>query len=284
MSPSSAELATGQSGTGQAGFLAQIGAVVRRDLSIQLSYQLELLMRAEAVLAGCATLFFLGHLVPQGHLGPYRGGYFEFALLGLVVTSFSSLGLRAFTSTISGEQREGTLEIVIAGPVRLSVLMAGVLIVPLGLTVLELLVYIGFGVGAIGAGLRASGLLLALPVLIVTVTSFSVLGIFSAAIVLVSKRGDPVVTLVSQAASFLGGAVFPVTLLPSWAQAAAHGVPAYYSLQGLRGALLGDASWSEILFNTGVLAAFTVALLPVSLWALRRALAFTRATGTLGTY
>lgn len=262
----------------------QIGAIGRRDLTIQLSYQVAFLLRAQAMFFSVATLVFLGRLVPSHELGPYRGGYFEFALIGLVVGSFTTLGLRSLTAAIYDEQQEGTLEILLASPVRLGVLLTGSMMVPFALAVVEVLIYLVVGLGIVGRGIDVSGALLAIPVFVLTISTFAAVGVLSAAFILVTKRGDPIATIVGQATAFLGGAVFPVALLPGWVQAFSYLVPAYYSLQGLRVALLGSEHIGAVLTDIGALALFTIVLGPLSLFLFGRALRLARTTGTLGTY
>ena len=75
--------------------------------------------------------------------------------------------------------------------------------------------------------------------------------------------------------------MYPVTVLPTPLQWLARLVPVTYSLQGMRLALLQQASISSLWPNLRALLLFAVVLLPVSLavfsWALRR----TKISGTL---
>jgi ABC-type multidrug transport system permease subunit len=73
--------------------------------------------------------------------------------------------------------------------------------------------------------------------------------------------------------------MFPVAL-----EILARCFPAYYGINGLREALLGDFGWREIAPDFLVLAAFVAVLLPLSMWIFERALAASRRAGILGNY
>jgi len=261
----------------------QMAAIARRDARIQLSYKFDLLLQVEGVAFGVTVTYFIARLVPDVRLRPYAGGYFEFALIGLAASLLAGVGLAAFTSSIDRAQAEGTLEILLATPSRLSTLLIGSLIVPLTLATIQVLG--AFCVGLMfGARLDLGGAALAVPVFALTITSFGGLGLLSAAFIILAKRGSLISVAVTQATSLLGGALFPVGLMPIWARAAARLVPSYYALNGLRGALIGNAGVGETLRHAGALVAFTAVLVPLGLWCFARALRLARVAGTLGTY
>lgn len=268
-----------------AGVLARAGAIARRDLRTQVSYHFALLLRLGSLGFSIAIFFFISKLVGNAEeLAQYRGGYFEFVLIGLAVTSFTLVGLRTFASTIGAEQGQGTLEILLTMPTGLGPILAGALAVPLTMTALEIAVYLGVGVGVFGVGLPPGGVLLSIPLLILTVSTFCALGIFSAAFIVLTKRGDPITAFIAQSTSFLGGALFPVTLFPEALQSVSRVVPAYYGIKGLRDVLIGGAGAVDILDELAVLAAFTAVLLPAAMATLRWALRIAKTTGTLGNY
>jgi ABC-2 type transport system permease protein len=261
----------------------KLGAVASRDLRTQTSYQFNLFLRFGSLLLAIASFYFVSQLVDEApELANYRGGYFEFVMVGMLVTSFTLVGLRTFAQTISAEQSLGTLEIVLASPIGVGNLLAGALVVPLGMTALEIIFYLVLGIGIVGVGFTAVGVLLALPLLILTIATFCALGIASAAFIVLTKRGDPITAVVAQATTFLGGAYFPVSLMPEPVQWLARATPAYYGITGIREALLGTAGPSAFFDELIALIIFTAVLLPASLWLLSWALRVARVTGTLG--
>ena len=269
---------------GEASALARVLAIARRDAAVQLSYRFGLLARFTEVGVTATTLFFISKLVGNPEqLAPYRGDYFAFALIGAVIISFATLGLGAFSRTISDEQQAGSLEVLLSVPAPLSVILAGTFVVPLALTALEVLVY---AVIAASLGIRFSfgAIALALPALALTIAGFCALGVLSAALIVLTKRGDPVTLVAARATAVLAGSLFPISVLPGWLQAVAKLVPAYYGLQAMRSALLAGAGLRDIAGDLVVLGGFAVVLVPLSLACFARAVGVARVSGTLGTY
>jgi len=263
--------------------LGQIAAMARRDLRVQRTYHFQLLTQLANIPLVLGTYFFLGKLVGRSAaLSSLDGGYFEFALIGFMTVSFATVALSAFSQGIAAEQQGGTLEVLLSSPAaRLSVLLSGSLAVPFGLAAIQAVLLFSLGWVMAGGSLEASGLLLAVVLLGLTMGSFGALGILSAALMLVTKRGDPLSGFVLQGTSLLAGAVFPVTLLPGPLRAAAQLLPAYYGFDGMRRVLLGDAGLAEIAPQLLALTAFLVVLVPLSLFVFGRAVEIGRITGTL---
>ena len=262
---------------------SRLAALATRDLILELSYHFQLFLRAWTMLISVAMFFFLSRLVGEAQeLEGYRGGYFEFALIGLVIMGYSQACVSSFARSIEREQSSGSLEILLATATRLPTLMAGSLVVPLLFASTEALLYFGIGWGLSGVGFPLEGILLSVPLLLLTLGAFAAVGIFSATVIVLTKRGDPFSSLVLQASNLLAGAVFPIAVLPDVLQLLARAVPAFYGLRGVRELLLAGGGLSDVSSDLLALGAFNVVLLPLSMWALSRALRIARITGTLG--
>ncbi|MGH8875114.1 MAG: ABC transporter permease [Acidimicrobiia bacterium] len=269
--------------TEAATFAERVGVVARRDLSVELSYHYSFAMRYLGILLSIATFFFLSKLVGEAPLlGEYSGGYFEFALVGLIMTGLTATSLTAFNSAVSAEMSAGTLEILLATATRPFSMVAGVLVVPLALRLVDTVLYLGFGVWLLGAGFTAGGLLLSVPLFVMSIMTFAALGILAASFVVLTKRGDPITGLLVQITSLLAGTLFPISVLPTPLQYLSKLIPTFYALRGIRGVLLGGEGFLDILDELAVLAGFTAVLLPIALWSLSRAIRISKVTGTLG--
>jgi ABC-2 type transport system permease protein len=144
--------------------------------------------------------------------------------------------------------------------------------------------YLTIGLGVLGAGVSLFGVLWAVPLLALTLTSFCAFGIAGASIVVLAKRGDPLAAPLMQLTTVLSGALFPVSVFPGPLQALAHAFPAFYGINGLRDALLGDGGWRALAPDLLVLTCFAVVLVPASMWLFSRAVAAAKRAGTLGNY
>ena len=263
--------------------LNRIGALSRRDAIIEFGYTFQLFLRFVNVAMSVVMFFFLSRLVGQAdQLSGYRGGYFEFALIGLVVMGYSQACVNSFAQSIQRAQGTGTLEILLATSTRLSTLLAGTLVIPLVLASIDagFFLVVGAALGTLASGFER--FVLAGSLMALTLGTFAAVGIFSAAIIVLTKRGDPFSTLVLQASNLLAGAVFPVAVLPDALQVLSRFVPAFYGLRGVRTVLLSDGGFAEVSTDLAILCAFNLVMLPAATWALSRSLRTAKVTGTLG--
>jgi ABC-2 type transport system permease protein len=229
--------------------------------------------------------FYVGKLIDDPpELAAFRGTYFDFAMVGLAVLSVASLGIATFNANIQREQSLGTFEVLLATPTPMSVVLAGSFVYPLLLTVLDVVLYFGICIGLFGAGLTIDGLLLAVPILALTLACFCAFGIAGAALVVLVKRGDPLTGPLTQATTILSGALFPVSVFPAAIEWLARAFPAYYGITGLREAILGRGGWRAVVPDIAVLTGFAIVLLPLSVWLFDRAVAASRRAGTIGNY
>lgn len=265
--------------------LHRIGAIAVRDLRVFWSYRLQMYMTVASSMLMVVGLFFMGRMVGQAPtLGEFTGHYFEFALIGVVFISFVNVGLGAFKKTFTTEQTIGTLEVLLTSPTRLSTLLAGMFVFPLLRSALFMAIYVLTAVVLLGASFELAGALPALVLVALTVLVFCAVGAISGAIIVLTKRGDPVGSLATQGATLLGGALFPVAVLPGWLEGLARLLPPYYALEGVRSALINGAGFGAVADEMLILAGFAVVLVPVSLWIFARALRRARILGTLGNY
>lgn len=265
------------------GFVNRVGALARRDLLIELTYQFQFGLRIFGIFSALIIYFFLGQLIGEtSALEAYEGGYFGFVLVGLIVLNFSQVSVRTFGSSIREAQGNGAFEILLATPTSLTVLMLGTFMVPLLFASIDVGLYALLGWLLMGLSFPLDGVLISALLLVLTVGSFMAIGLFSAAVIVLTKRGDPFASIVLQLTLILAGALFPVTLLPDWAQALSRAVPAFYGLSGIRDVLLADAGLFDVIDEILVISAFNAVLLPLGLLALSRAVRLARVTGTLG--
>jgi ABC-2 type transport system permease protein len=262
-----------------------VRAMVVRDVAIELSYQFQLALRVVQVVFISMSLYFVSKLVDQPEaLARYGGDYFEFSLTGMIVLSFASLGLVHFSRHVSEEQRLGTFEVVLTTPARPGAVLLGSLAVPFLITVVQIATYLTVAIVFFGADIPLGGLALAVPVLALTALSFCAIGIFSAAFIVLTKRGDPITALAAQLTTFFAGTLFPVSLLPGPVQAVSRLFPAYHGLEGVRSAMLTGAGIGDVAGDLLVLTLFAAVLLPAAFGCYSWALSTARTTGTLATY
>ncbi len=262
-------------------------AFLRRDLSLSLSYRLSFLLQFGGIFFSVAIFYFLAQLfgtavAPQ--LEAYGGDYFSFVLIGLAFTGFLGLSLSNFAQSIREGQVMGTLEIMLLSPTRLSTILLSSSLWAYLLTTVRVLVYLLVGVLIFGASLGKANVGTALLVMFLSIASFSGIGILSAALVLLVKKGDPIAWLIGGASSLLAGVYYPVSVLPDWLEPLSRLLPLTYSLNAMRLAVLQGYSIYELRFDILALVAFTVVLTPLAFLVFRKALKRAKMEGSLIQY
>ena len=262
-------------------------AFLKRDLSQALSYRLSFLLQLGGIFFSVAIFYFLSQLFgtavsPQ--LEIYGGDYFSFVLIGLAFSGFLGLSLSNFATSIREGQMMGTLEIMLLSPTRLSAILLSSSLWAYLLTTLRVVVYLLVGSLVFGAGLGQANIVSALLVMLLSIASFSGIGIMSAALVLMVKKGDPVAWLLGGASSLLAGVYYPISVLPGWLEPLSHILPLTYALDAMRLAVLQGYSLYELRFDILILLGFTVILTPLAFLIFRRALKRAKMEGSLIQY
>ena len=266
--------------------LWRILAIAQRDFRDERSYKLRYVSGLMQLAFSAVVVYNIGKLViAPPELAEFGYSYFDFAMIGLAVMTVAQLGISAFNRNIMREQQLGTMEVLLATTTRIPVLLAGSFVLPLVLTVIDLVLYLGLGVGVFGGGLRPFGVVMAVPLLALTLASFCSFGIFGASLVVLIKRGDPLTATADDGHGDPQWRLVPG--LHTAGRSCRHWrgrSPPTTGSTGLREALLTDSGWQEVVPDLLVLLVFDVVLLPLSIAAFRRAVAVARETGTLANY
>ncbi|HKV27396.1 MAG TPA: ABC transporter permease [Candidatus Acidoferrales bacterium] len=255
-----------------------------RDLAIARSYRSAFLLELCETLFGVATFYYLSRFVESPHLSsalPQGGSYFAFALIGVAFFDYLGVAFSALDGSLEEARQNRTLEALLVTQTSLPVLLFGSVLYPFVLTSLRTVVYLAWGVLLFGFSPRSANWGGAILILLSSILAFAGLGVFSTSYSLLFKRGNPAKWILLGLSGFLGGMMYPVSVLPGYLQDVARLIPITYSLEGMRAALLGGASFRTLCPSIIALLVFAAILLPLSFltfaWALRR----TKITGTL---
>jgi ABC-2 type transport system permease protein len=182
---------------------------------------------------------------------------------------------------IRDEQLTGTLELLCAQPLRAGQLAAGYAAYPIAFAIARVIFY--FLVAALFLRLETASTdwLGVTVVLLASCFAFVGLGILAAAATIVFKRGVAIVDAAVFAMTFLSGAFFPVSVLPSWARAIGAVMPTRYAFDGLRMALFEGEGWGT---SALVLIAMGLVGIPLATWVFATALRHAKRKGTLAEY
>jgi ABC-2 type transport system permease protein len=260
---------------------------LKRDFSLALSYRLYFITQIFGIFFNVASSYFLSRLFGQAmipQLEQYGGDYFSFVLIGIAFTSYLGLSLSNFAESVREGQMTGTLEIMLLSPTRLSAILFSSSLWPYLLTTINVVVYLIFGALIFGFSVSQANFLTTIVVLILSIASFSGIGILSAAVVLVVKKGDPITWIFGGISTLLAGVYYPISVLPGWLTPLSHILPMTYALDAMRLAMLKGYSLYEVRLDIMVLLGFTLVLTPIAFFAFRKALKRAKMEGSLIQY
>jgi len=265
----------------------RLAAFLRRELLLQLSYRLATWLQLGGILFSVAAFYFLAQFLGGAAsplLAEYGGNYFAFVLIGIAYTAYQSAGLFSFSEAIRNGQIQGTLEAILLTPTPVSLMLLASALWSFILASLQVMLYLLVGVLLFGAALGQVHLGTAVLTLFLSIVAFAGLGILSASIILVTKRGDPISLALAAASALLSGVYYPVALLPRALRALAFLLPMTHALRAMRLALLQGATPLHVAPELAYLALFGLVLFPGGLLTFQLALRRARRDGTLGQY
>jgi ABC-type multidrug transport system permease subunit len=266
--------------------LTVLAAFIRRDWRINISYRAGTALELATMLFSLALFFYLGHLIDNPAFGQAQGlsgGYFAYAVVGLALVRMVQASLSTFSRKLREEQTTGTFEVLMATPNRPGLIVLSSAAYDLLRATISALVLLLAAAAIFGVNFDTSPEALAFTVMALAgcVGLFASLGVAVAAFTVVFKQSTAFLALVVAFVSLLGGAYFPLSVLPDPLEAIAKALPFTWALDVLRDALLGGDV--NLLQLAGLFASAAV-LLPLTLWVFSIALRRARKTGTLATY
>ena len=265
----------------------KVPAFMRRDLLIMLSYRAAFASDLFYIAIQAVMFGFVAQLIDPSTLPSYGGvpaSYFDFVMIGVVITTVSGLLLQRVATAIRQEQMIGTLEALLVTPTSPTTVQAGsvafdLLFIPVRMGLLLTAVAV-----TLGLGYEASGILPSLVLLAAFVPFVWGLGLVTAAAIVTFRRGEGLLGVTMSVLGLASGAFFPLALLPDWIQTLAEANPVAIVMEGTREALIGGVGWDAIGPELMILAVLSAVALFAGVWAFRAALAREHRRGTLGLY
>lgn len=262
-------------------------AFLKKDWRTETSYRFSFILQVIGIFFSVTMFYFISQLfggAADPYLTRYGTDYFSFVLIGIAFSSYFGVGLSSFSNRIRQAQTTGTLEAMLTTPTKHTTIVLSASLWDYLITTFRVIIYLAIGVIFMGVTFRNANFGSALLVLILSIISFSSIGIIAASFIMVIKRGDPVTWIVSSLSSLLGGVYYPVSVLPEGLRWIAMLIPITYSLDAMRLALLQGETIKELLPQIFALVVFCVVLLPSSILAFRYAVKQAKVDGSLTQY
>jgi len=259
-------------------------AFIQRDFIEETSYKFSFFLQFFSIFISVLVFYFIAKLfgaAASAFLAPYGGDYFSFVLIGVAFSNYLEVALHSFSSSIRNAQMTGTLEAVLVTQTEIPTIIISSSLYSFLWTSFRVVVYLLIGILLFKVNISQANFVAAGVILLLTITTFSSIGIISASFIMVMKKGDPVANIFSGLSWFLGGVYYPIAVLPAWLRKFSYLIPLTYSLEGMRLALLKGYSLRELSQNIMGLGLFSLIMLPLSVLCFRLAVDKAKRDGSL---
>lgn len=262
-------------------------AFIRRDFLIESSYKLNYIMKIFGSVAPVIFFYFVSKLITVGDssaLQRYGDSYFDFVIIGLGFARFIDVSLKTFSDSLRLAQVTGCLEAMLSSqthPIAIALMSSLYSLIVAGI---QLILIFAVSILFLGMDINQANLPAAFVVFALSVLNFVGIGLLSAATIILIKRGDPVTWIFSTLGVILGGAYFPIEVMPEWLRAIAALIPVTYSLEAMRLTLLKGYSLTMAAQPVIALGIMTAIILPLGLKMFSMSVIKARRDGTLMHY
>jgi len=265
----------------------KIFAFLKRDFLIARSYKLMFILNWGGIVTTTVTFYFISKLfgnIINPYMVRYGTEYFPYVLIGIAFSTYLYTAISSFADNLRMEQITGTLEMLLLTPIRSRELIIGTSLWDFVFASTRVLGYLLIGVFFLGLKVENFNIISSIVVLIFTIISFSGLGIISAAVIMLFKKGAPLTWFIGAFTSLFGGTYFPIEILPVPLRTISYLLPITYSLRAFRDAILKGASLFEIREDLLVLIVYSIVLFPISIFIFKKAIKRVKLNGSLAHY
>lgn len=262
-------------------------AFIKKDFLISASYKTTFILQWLGGFIPLFTFYFIAKLFEKSQIRPFSlsgEGYLSFVVVGMAFMNYFGSAVGISSSSIKREQLMGTMESVMVSPTDVTTIVIGMglwnfIYVTINCFLYLLCASLFFGIDFSNANILASSV-----AIILTFISSISLSIISASFAMVYKMGNPISWKVGGFSAFLGGAFFPITILPKGLQLISYCLPITYSLKALRLSLLKGYSLRDLAPDIAILFFFSVFLLFLSIQIFKYATMKAKKEGSLSYY
>ena len=263
------------------GVLTRASAIFLRDAKLAISYSANFWFESLGTMFSVVVTYMIAQAVgtnsPDG-----AGSYFNYLTVNMAFFRFQGTALISFANAIRESQLAGTLEVMLATPTSIPLLILSAGLWAFTWTGLQTALFLITAI-PLGFDVTHTNLACVLVFTLLTVACMSPLGIIAASLTMRFKKSGPIEFFFSNVSLVCSGIFLPVDRLPHLLQGVGWLLPITHTLTALRGGFRGDGIVQH-LPDALWLCGATLLLLPLSLLAFSRAVRIARFDGTLGTY
>jgi ABC-2 type transport system permease protein len=264
-----------------AAYLSAMGAIIRRDASVMLSYRMTLISSNLGIIFSLALFYFISQLV---RVPPFQtdGEYFAFAVVGIVIfgVARSSLGV---PQGLRQELVAGTYERLVLSPFGGTAGIVALMLFPMLYALITATFELGVAAAIFGVDVHWGTAAAAIPIGVLGALAFAPFALTFAAITLAFKQ-VPGQSAVLALVSLVSGLYFPVSLLPWWLEWLSKVQPFTPTVDLMRNVLVGLPMPGSFGLALLKLVGFALVGVPVGVFFVRIAGWYSRKRGTVIEY
>ncbi len=256
--------------------LDKIYYFMKRDIISFSTYKTNILLSVVSAFFGALSYAFLGaNATVPSVTQNYGMPFITWLIIGLAFNTYLSQSLTLVQRTIN----PWSLEEVLVSPTGMATFIIGSSLWGFIWSTLVIIIYLAVGVLAFGIILSINilGTMLVVGLGIGTFIGFSMAG---AGVLILTKQGDPITTLITLATNLFGNVIFPIQVMPIGLRVVSLFVPQYYFFQCIRPMLTGQGL-QTILPDLTILIVMCALILPLGYLAYAWCLKTARKNGTL---
>ena len=268
-------------------FLTKLWTFVKRGFAINFSYKVYAVLGILGMLIGVLRFGFMAQFLQMGNSFPalslYGGNLMAYFITGGAYMSYVSVAMNSFHSAIRSEQSMGTLEYLLMSDTPLWQVLTFSGITSFLWTTLNVGMIFIFLVAVFNVQMKIN-IWLSLFILVLSVICIGGIGLTSAGIIMVTKKGDPVSWTFTTLSGLVSGVFFPISILPIWIRWTSYMMPTTYAIRALRKALLVNATFSSVKESVLILVLMSFITVPAGLLTFRWGFNKAREKGSLVEY
>ena len=256
---------------------------VERDVCEMLSYRWAMLLE---LLVG-AVYIFAAYQIGRNVLlnGPGKGGYFEYLLVSMCFWAFYNQATTGLLARARHELLIGTVKAIMCTRTSLVEFLCYCMVSSCLESTARCAAYLVVAVALFEYDATQINVLSSAVVLAMTILSHAPIGLAAAAVLLIIKKGEPMLAVLGTGAMWLlSGGLYPESSLPHFLQTLASALPTTHALHAFRAAMVEGASLSALRADLLWLVGFTLVVLPVTHFFSRACLRLARRLGSIDHY
>jgi len=259
--------------------------VLKKQFRVEFSYKTSFILQYLLIPISIIPWFFISKLIDtNSEFLPENYNYFTFVVLGIACLDFCATIINFIINRVREEQISGVLEEIILTKMNLINYFGALSLYPMLQGLFKLIFYILIMQLFINVNLNISLFLFSFINLFLTVISLAGIGMISASVILLIKRGNYVNRIYILLSSLCSGIAYPVTVLPESIHFISNIIPTTQFVNSIRACFSNEGSIETVFMLASHQSILAVTYIFCGIFILRFAIKTTIKSNALSDY